>query len=90
VCATTCKSGAIRMKARDRRVFTPETAFDKTVRMAIERGKLADLLFEDPERLSHRALARILRILEKTPPWKAAMAVKPLRSAFLNAMLKRQ
>ena len=90
VCSTTCKSGAIRMKARDRRVFTPETAFDKTVRMAIERGNLADLLFEDPERHSHRALARILRILEKTPPWKAAMAVKPLRSAFLNAMLKRQ
>ena len=59
-------------------------------RMAIERGKLADLLFEDPERLSHRALGRILRILEKTPPWKAAMAVKPLRSTFLNAMLKRQ
>jgi formate hydrogenlyase subunit 6/NADH:ubiquinone oxidoreductase subunit I len=89
VCCAVCKVGAIRMKARARRVFTPETTFEKTVRMAIERGKLADLVFETPERLSHRALGRILSILEKSPPGKAAMAIKPLRSAFLNAMLRR-
>jgi hypothetical protein len=56
------------MKPRPQRVLTPENVFHKTVRMAIERGKLADLLFEDPERLSHRALGGILRVLEKTPP----------------------
>ena len=88
VCYTMCRSGAIRMRARAQRVFTPENAFDKTVRMAIERGKLADLLFEDPERLSHRAMGRVVHILEKIPPWKAAMAVKPLRSAFLNRLLR--
>ena len=88
VCCTTCKSGGIRMKPREQRVLTPENVFHKTVRMAIERGKLADLLFEDPERLSHRALGGILRILEKTPPWKAAMAVKPLRSAFFGAIIR--
>ena len=88
VCYTMCRSGAIRMRARAQRVFTPENAFDKTVRMAIERGKLADLLFEDPERLSHRAVGRVVHILEKTPPWKAAMAVKPLRSAFLNRLIR--
>ena len=90
VCCTTCKSGGIRMKPREQRVLTPENVFHKTVRMAIERGKLADLLFEDPERLSHRALGGILRVLEKTPPWKAAMAVKPLRSAFLSGLLRLQ
>ena len=56
--------------------------------MAIERGKLADLLFADPELLSHRALSRILHLLEQSPPWKAARAVKPLRSAFMELMLK--
>ena len=88
VCYSACKSGAISMKSRPQRVLTPETVFDRVVRMAIERGKLADLLFEAPERLTHRALGRVLSVLEKSPPWKAAMAVKPLRSAFLNAMLK--
>lgn len=89
VCQTACTSGATRMKPRAQRVFTPENAFDKTVHMAIERGKLAGIVFENPERLSHRALGRILGILEKTPPWKAAMAVKPLRSAYLNAFIKK-
>jgi len=88
VCHAACKAGSIRMRPRAQRVLTPETVFDRIVTMAIERGKLADLLFETPEKLSHRALGRVLSILEQTPPWKAAMAIKPLRSAFLNRMVK--
>jgi hypothetical protein len=56
--------------------------------MAIERGKLANLLFDDPEKLSHRALGRIVNILEKSPPYKATMAIEPLRSAFLGAVIR--
>ena len=56
--------------------------------MAIERGKLANLLFNDPDKLSHRALGRMMNILEKSPPFKAAMAVQPLRSAFMNALVR--
>lgn len=89
VCYSQCKFGAATMRSRERRVYTPETLFDRMVAMAIERGKLADLLFDDPTRLSHRALGRVLRLLERSPPWKAAMAVRPLRSAFLNAMVTR-
>jgi len=88
VCYSACKFGAIAFKPRARRVLTPETMFDRMVAMAIERGKLADLLFDDPERLSHRALGRIVAVLEKSPPFKAAMAIRPLRSAFLNTIVK--
>jgi NAD-dependent dihydropyrimidine dehydrogenase PreA subunit len=88
VCATLCRSGAIAMRPRDKKVFTPETTFHMVGRMAIERGKVADLLFDEPESLSFRALAQIVRLLEKSPPWKAAMSIKPLKSAFLNAVLK--
>ena len=86
VCHSRCKFGAVTMRPREQRVYAPETLFDRMVAMAIERGKLADLLFDDPTRLSHRALSRILGLLERSPPWKAAMAGRPLRSAFLNAM----
>lgn len=86
VCYTQCRSGAIRMRSREQRVFTPETTFDMIGHMAIERGKVAEILFEDPERVSHRVVGRLLRLLENSPPWKAAMAVRPLRSAFLNAI----
>lgn len=88
VCYQACKSGGVRLKPRAQRVLTPETTFDRVVRMAIERGKLAQLIFSDPESLTHRSLGRMLGVLEKSPPWKAAMAIKPLRSAFLNRMVQ--
>jgi ferredoxin len=88
VCYSSCKHGALTMHSRAQRVFTPETVFDRIVSMAIERGELANVLFPHPERLSHRALGRIVNALEKSSPFKAAMAVDSVRSAFLNAMVK--
>lgn len=88
ICYSACKLGGISMKPREKRVFTPETVFDRIAAMAIERGKLVQILFDEPERLSYRALGRILGVLEKSPPFKATMAIKPLRSAFLNALVK--
>jgi ferredoxin/biotin operon repressor len=87
VCYSACKSGAITMRSRRRRVFTPETIFDRLVLMAIERGRLSDLIFDDPQRLSHRALGRIVGAIERSPLFKAAMAIRPLRSAFLAALV---
>lgn len=89
VCYSACKFGGATMKPRPKRVFTPETVFDQIVAMAIERGKLANLLFDDPQKLSHRALGRIIGALEKSPPFKAAMAIEPLKSTFLSALVKR-
>jgi ferredoxin len=88
VCYSACEFGGITMNPRIQRVYTPETIFDRFVSMAIERGKLADLIFEEPERLSHRAMGRIIHVLENSSPFKAAKSVKPLRSVFLNAVVK--
>lgn len=86
VCYTACKLGCISMTSRDQQVMVPETTFDRMVAMAIERGKLSNFLFDDPSRLSHRALGRIASVIEKSAPVKALMAVKPVRSAFLTAI----
>ena len=75
------------MRSRDQRVFTPETTFDRVVAMAIERGKLAEIIFDEPESLSFRALGRVIQALEKSPPARAAVAIKPLRSAFLKGVV---
>lgn len=88
VCYSACKMGSISLRSREQRVFTPETLFDRIVAMAIERGKLAQILFDEPEKLSYRALGRIAGVLEKSPPFKAAMAIGPLRSAFLNGLVE--
>ena len=68
--------------------MVPETTFDRIVMMAMERGKLSSFLFDDPSRFSHRALGRIASVIEKSPPVKALMAVKPLQSVFLQGLTK--
>lgn len=88
VCSTVCKTGASTMKSRPQRVLVPETVFDQRIAMALERGKLADLLFDNPERLSQRAVGKVIGVLEKTSPFKAAMARNSLKSSFLDALVK--
>ncbi len=88
VCYSACRFGAISMTSRPQRVYTPETAFDRIASMAIERGKLANVIFDDPTRLSYRAFGRLMGLLENSPPFKAAMAIKPLRSKFLETVVK--
>jgi ferredoxin len=86
VCYTACNRGAISMKPRPKRVFTPETTFDRIIMMAIERGKLSNYLFDDPSRLSHRALGRIASLIENSPPVKNLLATDSVRSVFLNTI----
>jgi ferredoxin len=88
VCATVCKTGAASMKSRAQRVLVPETVFEQRVMMAIERGKLASVIFDDPEKLSHRALGKILGALERSRPLKAVMAAQSLNSTFMKAIVK--
>lgn len=87
VCTKGCKSAAITLQARPQRHLTPETIFDQRVAMAIERGKLADMLFDDPEKLSHRALGRIMGALEKSSPYQALMAAETIKSSFLRVLV---
>ena len=87
VCHGACKPGGVTMKPRPKRVLTPETMFDRVAAMAIERGKLAEMIFDDPQKLSHRALGRVVGLLERSTVFKAAMAVRRLRSAFLRTVV---
>ena len=87
VCHDACRYGAHSMEPREQRVVVPETTFDRIVAMAIERGKLGDLLFDQVEGFGPHAIARVLHVLEQTPPARALVAIEPLRSSFLRAMV---
>ncbi|MFZ1933029.1 MAG: 4Fe-4S binding protein [Thermoguttaceae bacterium] len=87
VCCGVCRRDAISMQPRAKRVFTPETIIDRMALMAVERNKLADFIFDRRGPVSHRVLVRLVAILQKTPLLKAAVAIKPLRSAFLRAAI---
>ncbi|MCF7808980.1 MAG: 4Fe-4S binding protein [Candidatus Marinimicrobia bacterium] len=90
ICPGVCSSGSAKMVSREKRVFTPERSFDKYAAMAIERGKIADLIFCDYDSFSHRTLGRILGVLENTSPVKALLAIEPLKSSFLNLLVKNR
>lgn len=86
VCHAACRFGAITLKPRSKRVFTPETTFDKFAAMAIERGKLSNLIFDDPDKLSHRALGRIFQLVEQSAPVKNLLAKESIKSLFLQTL----
>ena len=88
VCASFCDKGALQVEPRAQRVYTPETMYDRVVAMALERGKLADLIFAEPEKLNQRALKRIIQVVEHSSPFQAALAIAPLKSAFLEGIVR--
>jgi NAD-dependent dihydropyrimidine dehydrogenase PreA subunit len=87
VCYEACRWGAHSMVPREARVFTPENTFDRMVTMAIERGKLAELLVDTLDGAGPHALSRALALLAGSRPAAADRAVGPLHSVFLRGML---
>jgi hypothetical protein len=57
--------------------------------MAIERGKLQELILDDQVLPSHRALAAVLGAILRLPPVKRALATEQVRSRYLEALVDR-
>lgn len=87
VCVTTCKSNALSLKSLGRRVITPVNSAHKTVMMAIERGTLQHLIFDNHALLNHRAMAAILGVILKLPPLKQIMASEQIKSRYFGKIL---
>ncbi len=87
VCARACDRNGVHMRAREQRVITPETAAHRYVAMAVERGKLQHLIWDERALWSHRALAAIFGAILKLPPVKRTLASEQVRSRFLNRLL---
>jgi hypothetical protein len=56
--------------------------------MAIERGTLQHLIFDNKVLWSHRALAGILGVILKLPPLKQALASTQVKSRYLETLVK--
>jgi len=57
--------------------------------MAIERGKLQHLIFDNRVLWNHRAMAAILGVILKLPPIKQIMASKQMKSRYLEYLITR-
>ena len=89
VCARVCPTQSINLTSRPERVLTPFNAAHRTVLMALERGKLQDVIFDNRVLWSHHALSTLLGVLLKLPPLKQAMASEQMRSTYLDALFRR-
>lgn len=89
VCVASCDRDGIRLAARPERVITPVDSAQRAVLMAIERGKLQNLIFDNNALGSHRMMAAILGVILKAPPVKQALASQQLQSRYVNRVLAR-
>ncbi len=88
LCAKVCDKDNIKLKPRPIRVITPTTGVQKAVIMAIERGKLQNLIFDNRVLWSHRALSAVFGAILKLTPVKKALAKQQLNSAYAEAVIK--
>jgi ferredoxin len=90
ICITGCDKKGIELHSRKVRVITPVNSVHRVVTMAIERGKLQNLIFDNRVLLSHRALAAVLGVILKLPPVKQALASQQFKSRYLVSLIRRQ
>jgi ferredoxin len=89
VCVPACPDRELELVSRGERVITPLNSVHRTVVMAIERGTLQHLLFDNRALASHRAMAAVLGVILALPPVKRAAASRQLKSRYLEALLQR-
>jgi hypothetical protein len=71
------------------RKLTPLNGAHRAVLMAIERGTLQDMVFDNRLLWSHRAMATFLGAILKLPPAKRLLASEQVRSRYLEALVRR-
>jgi ferredoxin len=90
VCIRACtKTGSLSLERRPQRVLTPLNAAHRAVVMAVERGKLQHLIFDNRILWHHRALAALLGVILRLPPVARAMATDQVKSRYLEALALR-
>ena len=89
VCVKQCSTNSLHLKSRSERVITPLNGTHKAVVMAIERGKLQNLIFDNQVMWSHRALAAVFGVILKLTPVKRALAGNQIKSRYLENLIRK-
>lgn len=87
VCVRVCPERSLQLTERKQRVITPLNGAHKAVVMAIERGKLQNLIFDNYAMWNHRAMAAIIGVILKLPPIKQTLASKQVKSRYLEYII---
>jgi ferredoxin len=88
-CVRVCKSGALSLVPRAERVITPVDSAHRIVLMAIERGKLQNLIWDHQAMGSHRVMAAVVGVILRLPMVKQSLATSQLKSRYLDVMIQK-
>jgi len=89
VCALRCENQAIRMKYREKRRIPPENVFARVLTMAIEQGKLHELLVDKDDGLTAHTANLFINALMNLPPGKQLLARANIKSRFVDYLVGR-
>ena len=89
VCVRVCPTKGILLEARPERIITPLNSTHRFVVMALERGNLQDLIFDNKALFSHRMMGAIFGVILRLPPVKQAMATQQVKSRYLEMLVTR-
>ena len=88
VCALRCTTGALKLVKREQRVIHPEDTFERVILQCLERGTLQNMMFDNPQSVTHKFMRGFVGGFLKLPPVKRALMSDTLRSSFLGMMKK--
>jgi Pyruvate/2-oxoacid:ferredoxin oxidoreductase delta subunit len=89
VCAGQCRQAALFMERTGERREVPVTSLERSLRMALERGRLAHLLFDQGESRGAHFLNRAVQALTRLPPADRLLASEQARSRYLQHVLNQ-
>jgi ferredoxin len=90
ICTRVCAYDALKLARRPERVITPVNSAHRVVVQAIETDTLPYLVFDEQGLAGHRALAAILGVIVRLPPFKQALASKQMKSRYLERICDRE
>lgn len=90
LCVRSCPKKSLSLKKTDRKIITPANAVHRAVLMAIEKGLLQELIFDNKALYSHRAMAAIISTILKMPFGKKNKAREQMKSHYLDELITRQ
>jgi len=89
LCTRVCGYGHLTLVRRPERILTPLNTAQRVVIQAIETDTLPYLVFHEQGLTGHRALAAILGVVVKLPPFKQALASRQMKSRYLERICDR-
>ncbi len=87
VCELACRFDSMQMVPRAERRIAPENTVARVLTMALEQGKLHEMLVEPDEGTAHRAAHALIGAVLSLDPARRLLTQRALKSRFIDALL---